>query len=736
MYDESKFHPFPALETAIDRHGESGPKRILIVTPDIVGPVSNVGIGTAYYYAANELARMGHTVSILYTLERISENKSIDHWIAEYGKRDVTLIPCPEPDVPVTSGIMAQAARVQYKAYEWLKKNADRFDVVHGSEWGANLYYCQLAKKLGLHFSRIHFVIKTSSPLLWNRIGNQEPIHNYGDLLRIFMERKSVEWADHVIGGSHYLLNWMEQNGYRMPEGKCLVQPNIFPLIPSAETKRDAPATATELVFFGRLERRKGLHLLLDALNRLLRSHANGEVDLEGVSVTFLGKPRSGYPAKKEIATLLDNSVLPYRIIDDFGQPEAIGYLKKGAGKLAIMPSVMDNSPFGVYELLGYKIPFITSTSGGGKELIHEEDHQRVLFEAHPHAIHRKLLELIKQPLYQPRPSFDMQHNLETWDTWHRALPRLEWSAPEPADAREKPAQPLVSICLTHYNRPAELDKALDSIKALTYRNFEIVIIDDGSDKPEALACLENLRGQDHGFPVRIYTQPNLYPGAARNLAARHAHGEYLLFMDDDNLAKPHELTMMINAIEYANADIITCFADTFRDGDDPRIGRTTCRCMVFIGADVTAGLFRNPYGDSNCLVRRNAFEKTGGFTEDYKIGQEDQEFFSRAILQGLKLYVLPEAVYWYRLSKTRIQHSHFTRHAGMQRVVRPFIEVPGLPVEYANILRYAQGLATVRLGVVANTVSRMSHSNRLRRIVHRYPAIYRLLRGVHRRLT
>jgi glycosyltransferase involved in cell wall biosynthesis len=301
MYNESKFHLFPALESAVAHGHSTGPKRILIVTQDIVGPINNGGIGTAYYYAATELARMGHAVSVLYTLNQLSEEKDVDHWVTDYAARGITFVPCPEPDVPVSPGILGLAANIPYRAYEWLKRHENEFDVVHGSEWGANLFFCLQAKKLGLHFQHLHFVIKTSSPYLWSCIGNNEAIHQYGDLPRIFMERRSVEWADHVISGSHYMLNWMEQNGYQLPEGKCFVQPNIFPEVPPNETRQGTLTTARELVFFGRLERRKGLHLLLDALVRLLRSHERGDIDLKGVSVTFLGKPRPDYNGQQPV---------------------------------------------------------------------------------------------------------------------------------------------------------------------------------------------------------------------------------------------------------------------------------------------------------------------------------------------------------------------------------------------------------------------------------------------------
>lgn len=736
MYSESRFHPFPLLESAASGNNKPTSKRILIITQDIIGPVTNGGIGTAYYYASTELARMGHEVSILYTHGRVSEQKDIGYWIEYYRKRGIHFIPCPTPEVSVSPGIIGLTASIPYNAYEWLKQHQDCFDVVHGSEWGANLYYCLLAKKLGLHFRNIHFAVKSSSPLLWNRIGNNEPIHQYGDLVRIFMERKSVEWADYVIGGSHYLLNWMEQNGYQMPEGRCFVQPNIFPLIPENETRKEEIANATELVFFGRLERRKGLHLFVDALSRLLRSHDEGKVNLSGVSITFLGKQRPGYNAKREISRVLKDSLLPWRIIDNLGQPEAIAYLKEGSGKLVVMPSIMDNSPFGVYELLGYRIPFITSTAGGGKELIDEEDYNKVLFQPHPHAIHQALLEKINKPLYLPRPSFDMARSLETWDKWHRYLPLLNNKRAEFIDVPDREEQPLVSICIMHYNRPDELDSALDSIKSLHYKNIEVIIVDDGSTTRSAVDYLKKIRNTYQGFPLQVFVQPNLYPGAGRNLAANNAHGDYLLFMDDDNLAKPDEVSLMVSAIEHAHADIITCFADTFSSRDGPQPGRKSCKRILYTGADLASGLFRNPYGDTNCLVRRSAFEKIGGFTEDYKIGREDQEFFSRAILEGFKLYVLPEATYWYRLNESRIRQSHFSNFSGLQRVSRPYMELPGLPADYANILCYAQGLAAERQGLAGNIIAKLTQSGFFRRTLQQNPFMYKFLKALHRRIA
>src|SRR5438874_8069165 len=104
--------------------------------------------------------------------------------------------------------------------------------------------------------------------------------------------------------------------------------------------------------------------------------------------------------------------------------------------------------------------------------------------------------------------------------------------------------QHLVSICLSHFNRPGYLRQALSSIEAQDYPNFEVVLVDDCSTDPEAIAYIATLEPKfaERGWQL-VRNKEELFVGAARNLAARHARGEYLLFMDDDNCAKQHELS-------------------------------------------------------------------------------------------------------------------------------------------------------------------------------------------------
>lgn len=664
--------------------------KICIVTQDILGPVRNGGIGTAYYYAANFLRDCGHDITIFYSLGNFCETGMIEDWVQFYAAKGITFIPAEDPKIPSMPGALGRFMSVSRKVYEYLKRQS--FDIVHASEWRGNVFYALLAKKLGLAFANTTFCIKTSSPTLWSTIGNHNFVKEPQDLLRSYIERKSVEWGDFIISPSHHMLHWMEHHGYDLPKGRCYVQPNIMPISESQTFQNRQPATCLrkvkELVFFGRLESRKGLKIFCQALTKLEK---DGGV---GCKVIFLGKLNLGnFDAESYLKSQAQHWSFPWEIITDYDALQALEYLKSG-DRLAVVPSLLDNSPFTIYECLAERIPFICSDRGGTAELIHEIDRRQVVISVHPTKLAKQLRQIIARGTIIARPSFDFQQNLETWAQWHLAIKT------HPPVKKEKNSHllgvsfqtkyPLVSICVAHFNRPKELSQAIASIEQQTYANYEVILVDDGSDDPEAIAYLNALEDPFAERGWKIVRQENLYLGAVRNTGVRHAKGEYVLLMDDDNCAKPHELEVFVQAAQHSGADILTCFADLFEGEETPDPSLVKER-MTPIGDCLSYGLFANCYGDSNSLIKRNVFEKIGGFTEDYGVGLDDQDFFSRAILHGAQLFVIPEALYWYRISKTRLRSLHTDANAGSWRVFRAYME--NIPWVAHDIFRLSVGL-------------------------------------------
>ena len=88
------------------------------------------------------------------------------------------------------------------------------------------------------------------------------------------------------------------------------------------------------------------------------------------------------------------------------------------------------------------------------------------------------------------------------------------------------------SVIIPVYNRPDEVAELLDSLTKQTYRNYEIILVEDGSSVP----CEEVVKQYADKLPISYYTKPNSGPGQSRNYGAERAKGEYLLIWDSDIL--------------------------------------------------------------------------------------------------------------------------------------------------------------------------------------------------------
>lgn len=110
---------------------------------------------------------------------------------------------------------------------------------------------------------------------------------------------------------------------------------------------------------------------------------------------------------------------------------------------------------------------------------------------------------------------------------------------------------PKVSICIPTYNREVFLKKTIESIIAQTYKDYEIVIVDDGSTDGTA----EMIKRE--GYPVRYFWQENLGDASARNKLIEVARGQYISFIDSDDLLPTDAIERMVNAFPDSREDVV-----------------------------------------------------------------------------------------------------------------------------------------------------------------------------------
>jgi len=602
-------------------------QRICLLTLDMVGPIRNGGIGTAFLALAETLVAAGHEVTILYPAA-YTETEPVTRWRTHYAARGITF---------VSLFLEGSEAQLSYGAYHWLK--TQRFDVIHFHEWRGIGYWTTVAKRCGLAFGTTSLVCQLHSPSLWHMAHSAQFLTHCGELETDFMERRSAEGADHVTAPSRYILDEVRRMGWQLRASQHVL-PNLLPQgFGGPATGPAAAQPIEELVFFGRLEERKGLGLFCAALAGLIRAGTPPR------RVTFLGKigQMGGVSALAWLAGVAQAWPMPWRVVNHLDPHQARDYLA-GPGRLAIIASRMENAPYVVLECLAAGLPFLAPDVGGIGDLIAEADRPRLLYPRNAPALTAALAMALREGVAAGAARISLEETRALWLEWHGAL------ACRPAPALHT-APPLVSVCMAAFNRFEPLAHAIASVEAQDYPRIELILVDDASTDAATRQFLEALRPRfaPRGWRL-LRNAENSWQGVTRHRAAEAAQGEFLLFMDDDNVAWPDEVSTFVTAARHSGADILTCQMQPFRGAGPPPRHRSTRPIGYFpLGACPALGVFQNALGDANMFMRRTAWDRMGGFTLD-RAYFEDWEFLQAAVLAGLRLECLPEILFCYRI--------------------------------------------------------------------------------------
>jgi glycosyltransferase involved in cell wall biosynthesis/GT2 family glycosyltransferase len=672
-----------------------------MVSSEFLGPFRNGSIGTAYTKLAELLSEAGHDVTLLYTNGRFTVSEPIEHWVTHFRERGMRLVPLPDSPVPIWSS--SPNLSVSYRVYLWLRDH-DRFDVVHFPEYLGPGYYALTAQRQGLILQRAATVVGLHSSAHWVRLANDAFIHEEADLEVDFLERRSAEMADVVWSPSRYMGAWVREHGWNVPDATHY-QPPVVPESGRADSDTKAAGPVREVVFFGRQEIRKGIFLFLAAIDHLAQSPAAQRGSSLGITIMGKSTNIGDKEADGIVRDRAQHWPFTLRILPDRDHEEAIAYLQ-GEGRLAVMPSLIENFPNTVLECLAHGVPFLASRVGGIPEQIAEEDLERVCFEPKPHILAERLLRVLSDGTAPARLAFDPDLNKAAWVRWHEQLSRQvvpSHIAPGGTVNPEPMADPTISVCITHYNRPGYLRQALRSIVDQDRAPMEVIVVDDGSPGEDIGRELEHIE-REFDFARRgwrLVRQENRYLGAARNRAAAEASGDYLLFMDDDNVAKPQEIATFTTAARHSSADVITCLMDMFEGSEAPWLHTDQpIYRRLFTGANPALSVLQNTFGDANALCRRAAFREIGGFTEDYGVTHEDYELFARFTLHGYRLTVVPEALFWYRVTPNSMVRSTSQR-ANFARSLRPHFEL--VPELYHPLIEMCVAKSLMSPGTLAN---------------------------------
>ena len=397
--------------------GEAGERpSVCIVTSELIGPFNNGGIGTSMTGLAQCLAEAGFPVTILYTGGKFTSRGELDRWRGLYAGIGITVDWIRHEAAAGLAGPVAGCGFVApWLVYLYLREH--RFDVVQFNDCMGEGFYCLAMKRLGAAFADTAMFVALHSPSQWIFEINRTLPDALVFAAFNHAERLSIRAADLLWSPSEYLLGWTREHGFAHPS-ETYLQKYVLPSVPLFGPREgEEPAASRErvlpreIVFFGRLEERKGLRLFCQAL-RLIEPLLLDR----GIAITFLGKP--GTIGDRPALDFLEEEARGWRFSWEtrtgLGQQEDVDHLR-GPGRLAVIASPADNSPCTVYEALAYAIPFVAARTGGIPELIASQDGDSVLFDYEPEALARRLSDAIEQGLVPPRAAEDRAETGRRW---------------------------------------------------------------------------------------------------------------------------------------------------------------------------------------------------------------------------------------------------------------------------------------------------------------------------------
>jgi glycosyltransferase involved in cell wall biosynthesis len=204
-----------------------------------------------------------------------------------------------------------------------------------------------------------------------------------------------------------------------------------------------------------------------------------------------------------------------------------------------------------------------------------------------------------------------------------------------------------VSAVIPTFNRTRETFAAIESVLAQTYRNVEVIVVDDGSTDGSGEVVERYVQQKaTAGFCVKFFSQKNQGASAARNTGISEAQGDYIGFLDSDDIWLPEKLEWQVKALDQFRNQCSVCITDA-RLVDRAGLNRSSFEFQgihysqtIGIDRDATKSLAQSfRFWVSSMLVRADTVRKIGGFNTKIAF-VEDRDIFFRLSLVTSIAYV------------------------------------------------------------------------------------------------
>ncbi len=533
-------------------------------------------------------------------------------------------------------------------------------DLVEAQDYLGIAYYI-LQRKYALEdpFRNLRVLITLHTPKFICDLYNEAPVYKFPDFTVGEAERWCIKSADGVVSPSEYLkrelLKFQELKGINLE-----VVRNPYEVEDFEETSGEK----RDLVFVGRLEKRKGILELIELMKGVWQEGWEIPLYLIGGDTWFHPKGRwMSQWLKEKYGYYFREGFLVYA--GKLSPLELKKRLRERA-KIGIVPSLFENFPYVVIELIENGVIPLVSNRGGMAELVgekgfifkHEEENsfrdkliklitldeteleklrkyhlERVKSLCSYEVVFNKKFEYLERVLNSKRKSF------------YPFLREIEIKSTENRESSENgdEVKDLLSVVIPYYNLGELILETLRSIEESTYPYKEIIIVNDASTDQRSLEILKELEGSRENLRI-IHKERNEGLALARNTGAFEARGEFIAFVDADDLVEKEYFERAIRILKnYENVSFVGCWLEYFEGSQG---------LWITFNPEFPYILFHNSINSQGIVIRKRDFLKFGLNDPRMKYGMEDYDMILNLLKHGKRGVVIPEVLFKYRVRK------------------------------------------------------------------------------------
>ena len=552
-----------------------------------------------------------------------------------------------------------------YQYYEVIMNLIDKYgkpDVIETQEYNAyGQYLIQSKLMLNEKLRDVPIVVHLHTPsfetLKINQFNTYEaPFYWIGE-----MEKFCIKGADALLCPSQFLADKLQ---YLVPDKKINVINLPFDIdkneLEKYEKENPIKEEKKTLLYFGRTEYRKGVIQMLKGAEKLWEKGLDFKVKIIGGDVKLESKGTFiGEDLKKKYAKYIESGNL--EMMDPIPHLALIPHILSATA--VTIPSLYENFPNTCIYAMWLGKPVLVSKSGGQAEMVQESGKNGLIFDWNKDGDFEEKLEKLLNMSNEELQTMgnnakerihklcNMETNLklrreffeEVIKNKNKQKDIFPFVEEMPRDKYPKVYEgqkDLLSVVIPYYNLGRTLPETIDSIKETEYKNYEIIIVNDGSSDKESLDVLNRYTSDEK---IRIINIKNKGLANARNVGAEAARGEFIAFIDADDKIDKTFYSKAINILhQYKNVSYVYSWVQYF-EGSTAVWPTFNVHIPYLLCANMLADFV---------VIRKNDFLNFGKNRIKMEYGMEDYDGWVSLAEHGYLGVSIPEKLNLYRVRK------------------------------------------------------------------------------------